>query len=131
MQLLSEYVDAQKLPVPKLPGKAIFHGHCHQKAVLDPDAARNVLAQMGLEVIEPEPGCCGMAGAFGMETDKYEMSMQIAERNLLPAVRNAVEDTYIVADGFSCRLQIADGSRRQAMHMAELLLLAMEKADRL
>ncbi len=124
--LLEEFVEARKLDVPRLAGKAVFHAHCHQKAVLDPDAARNLLRRMGLEVEEPQPGCCGMAGSFGLEKGHYDVSVAIAKENLLPAVADANRTTYIVADGFSCRSQILEGTARTPLHLAELLYAAFE-----
>jgi Fe-S oxidoreductase len=96
---------------------------------LKADAAREVLRRMGLSFEEPEQGCCGMAGSFGFEKGKYDISMQIAEANLLPAVRRAETDTYIVADGFSCRTQMMQGSSRKVIHLAELLRIAFGKAE--
>jgi FAD/FMN-containing dehydrogenase/Fe-S oxidoreductase len=124
--LLSEFVEREQLALPKLQGEAIFHGHCHQKAVLKVEAARNMLKNMGLKFQEPQRGCCGMAGSFGFERDKYDISMRIAETNLLPAIRQAPLPTYIVADGFSCRTQIMGGVGRKALHTAELLQLALD-----
>ncbi|WP_243689129.1 FAD-binding and (Fe-S)-binding domain-containing protein [Geotalea toluenoxydans] len=124
--LLSEFMEGQKFQPPQLAGKAIFHGHCHQKAVLRIEDARQVLQKMGLQVQEPQPGCCGMAGSFGFEKGKYEISMKIAETALLPAIRKAGLPTYIIADGFSCRTQIMGGAGRKALHTAELLQLALQ-----
>jgi len=84
---------------------------------------------MGVSFEEPEQGCCGMAGSFGFEKGKYDISMQIAEANLLPAVRRAETDTYIVADGFSCRTQMMQGSSRKVIHLAELLRIAFDKTE--
>jgi Fe-S oxidoreductase len=81
---------------------------------------------MGVEVEAPDAGCCGMAGAFGFEKGKYEVSMAVGERALLPAVRSADEGTLIVADGFSCREQIAHGTPRRALHLAEVIRRAYE-----
>jgi len=122
--LFSEFVEGRNLPLPLLQGKAVYHAHCHQKAVLNAEAGKKVLEQMGVEFEEPQPGCCGMAGSFGFERGKYEMSMKIGELNLFPAVRKAEAGTWIVADGFSCRTQIMDGTSRQALHLAELLYRA-------
>jgi len=122
--LFSEFVEKRELPLPTLKGKAIFHAHCHQKAVLNSSAGRRVLKQMGLEVDEPQQGCCGMAGSFGFERGKYQMSMKVGELNLLPAVRVSGHDTWLVADGFSCRTQIMDGTSRRALHLAELVYQA-------
>ena len=88
---------------------------------------KEFLEKLGLTVSMPEPGCCGMAGSFGFEKDHYALSMQIAERALIPAARNASADTLIIADGFSCREQIAQGSGRRALHLAEVLHMALQK----
>jgi Fe-S oxidoreductase len=97
------------------------HGHCHQKAfgVMQPvmDVLR-LIPGAKLELIESS--CCGMAGSFGYEAEHHAVSMQMAELSLLPAVR-AAGDTWIVADGASCRHQIADGAGREAVHVARVL----------
>src|SRR5262249_45606324 len=105
--------------------RAIVHGHCHHKALMRMDAERSVLENLGLEVQMLDAGCCGMAGAFGFEKEHYDVAMQVGERVLLPAVRGAPRDTLIVADGFSCREQIAQSSDRRALHLAEVLRLAL------
>lgn len=128
--LLSEFLVKQGLAPPKMPGKVVYHGHCHQKAVLDPKAAHQVLREMGMGVTEPQKGCCGMAGSFGFEHGKYHLSMAIAELNLLPAVRKASPDTLIVADGFSCRTQIMEGTGKHVLHLAELLQQALRQGGR-
>ena len=127
--LLSEFLDRHDFEFPKLGGKAVFHAHCHQKAVLDPAGARNVLKKLGLEVCEPEQGCCGMAGSFGYEAgEHHRVSMQIAERHLLPAVRDAGEADWIIVEGFSCHEQIAQGAGREPLHFAEVVAKALEKS---
>ncbi len=116
-----------RLDLAPLPQKrALIHGHCHQKAFDALAPAVEVLKLIpGLQVDVVDSGCCGMAGAFGFEAAHYDISMKMAELSLLPAVRNADEDTLIVADGTSCRHQIADGTRasgtREAMHVARVL----------
>ncbi|SAK44571.1 D-lactate dehydrogenase (cytochrome) [Caballeronia hypogeia] len=106
--------------------KALLHGHCHQKAF---DAVRpieKVLAWIpGLDVKPIESSCCGMAGSFGYEAEHYEASQAMAELALLPAVRKAA-DAVIVADGTSCRHQIADGAQREALHVARVLAMALD-----
>ena len=77
--------------------------------------------------MHPDSGCCGMAGAFGFEPDKYELSMRVGERVLLPAVRSAARDTLIVADGFSCREQIAQTTERRGLHLAQVLQMALRE----
>jgi hypothetical protein len=74
-----------------------------------------------------DSGCCGMAGSFGFERDHYDVSMQVGELVLLPAVRNTPADTLIVADGFSCREQIAQGTARRAVHIAHAMRLALDR----
>jgi len=114
-----------------LPGRldapAILHGHCHQKALVGMAAEEATLRSVGLAPAQPEPGCCGMAGAFGFERgEHYELSLRIGERALLPAVRAAAPDALLVADGFSCREQIAQSGSRRALHLAEVLAMALE-----
>jgi FAD/FMN-containing dehydrogenase/Fe-S oxidoreductase len=105
-----------------LGGRALMHGHCHQEAVIGLEGARELLRATGLEVADSNAGCCGMAGSFGyLDGEPYRVSMLAAERALLPAVRAARADTMIVADGFSCRTQIAAGTGRKALHSAQVL----------
>ena len=125
--LLSEFLQqrAPEYRPPRLERRALVHGHCHQRSVLDFDAEKAVLDQMGLEYDMPGDGCCGMAGAFGFEDGRqYEVSVAAGERQLLPAVRRAGRHTLIIADGFSCREQIAQGSDRHALHLADVLWMA-------
>src|SRR5207247_4847917 len=98
---------------------------CHQKAVIGTEAEKDVLRRIGSRLEVLEAGCCGMAGSFGFEKDNYEISMRIGERVLLPAVRRASSEALIVADGFSCREQIAQGAGRRALHLAEVLQRAL------
>ncbi len=105
--------------------KAIVHGHCHQKALIGMDADEIILKRMGLDFQLLDSGCCGMAGSFGFEKDHYDISMQIGEQVLLPAVRQAAQDTLLIANGFSCREQIAQATGRQALHLAEVMQMAL------
>ena len=99
----------------------MLHGHCHHKAIarLDDEDALLRAAASSLDTLDS--GCCGMAGSFGFEADHYEVSMKVGELVLLPAVRASAPDTIIVADGFSCREQIAHATGRRALHLAEFL----------
>ena len=128
--LLSEFLEqrAKNFPFPKLPRRALIHGHCHHKAIMKMTAEEAVLKRMGIHFTAPAPGCCGMAGAFGFEKEKYEISKAIGELELLPAVRQAPTDWLIVADGFSCREQIAQETDRHALHLAEVLQMAIREA---
>jgi FAD/FMN-containing dehydrogenase/Fe-S oxidoreductase len=108
--------------------EALLHGHCHQKAFGAMGAVEKVLALVpGLKVKAVESSCCGMAGSFGYEAEHHEISMKMAELSLLPAVRQASPEALIVADGTSCRHQIADGSERRALHVARVLARALER----
>jgi Fe-S oxidoreductase len=124
--LLSEFLSQVGYrPVP-LNGPAIVHWHCHHRSSLGTDSASSLLEALGLDVQTPEPGCCGMAGEFGFESRHYEVSMKIAERALLPAVRRADAATLLVANGYSCREQIRQGTGKAAVHLAEVLERALE-----
>ncbi|MGH9525399.1 MAG: FAD-binding and (Fe-S)-binding domain-containing protein, partial [Terriglobales bacterium] len=127
---LAEFLQAQ-LPgyqPPRLRRRALVHGHCHHKAILNWSAEPRLLQAMGLEFEVLSSGCCGMAGSFGYEAQHYGVSRAAGERVLLPAVRRAAKDTVILADGFSCREQIAQLTRRRALHLAQLLALALPDA---
>lgn len=126
--LLSEFLEkkAPNFQLPNLPAKALIHGHCHHKSLMKMTDEESVLRKMGIDWSAPAPGCCGMAGSFGFEEDKYDVSMAIGELELLPAVRQASPDSLIIADGFSCREQIAQGTDRQALHLAEVIASALK-----
>ncbi len=131
--LFEEFLAAErragklKLHLQALPHqRALLHGHCHQKAFDAMGATREVLGLVpDLAVDVVETSCCGMAGSFGYEARHYDVSMRMAELALLPAVRAADPATLLVADGTSCRHQIADGARREARHVARVLADAL------
>jgi Fe-S oxidoreductase len=101
---------------------ALLHGHCHQKAFGAMSAVQEALALIPELAVQPiETSCCGMAGSFGYEPEHYETSMAMAELALLPAVRQAGPEALVVADGTSCRHQIADGTGRLALHVAQVI----------
>jgi Fe-S oxidoreductase len=126
VRLLPEFVDehATRFDLPRIDAPVLSHVHCHHKAIFGSDAEVNVLRRVAARVDAPDTGCCGMAGSFGFEASHYEISMKVGERVLLPAVREADARTVIVADGFSCREQIAQTTNRRAVHVAELLRAA-------
>jgi FAD/FMN-containing dehydrogenase/Fe-S oxidoreductase len=128
--LLSEFLEKYcgDFSLPRMGRKALLHGHCHHKALAKMTAEEAVLRRIGVEFQSPAPGCCGMAGAFGFERDKYDVSIAVGELELMPAVRRAPADWLIIADGFSCREQIAQGSVRRALHLAEVLQMALHEA---
>lgn len=133
--LLEEFLarEAQagnlKLPLKAIKKKAFLHGHCHQKSFAGMGAVERVLRLVPeLDVAVIESSCCGMAGAFGYQSETYAVSKAMGELSLLPAVRAADSEAIIVADGTSCRHQIKDGTGRQAIHVARLLADSLERA---
>ncbi|WP_029079960.1 FAD-binding and (Fe-S)-binding domain-containing protein [Bradyrhizobium sp. th.b2] len=117
------------LPLGAVAGKAVVHGHCHQKSFGALKPVEKVLRLVpGLEVKIIESSCCGMAGAFGYGAETYQASIEMAELSLLPAIRSADPDTLIVADGTSCRHQIMDGSGRTPLHVACVLAMSLKCA---
>lgn len=120
-----------KLDLKPPANKALLHGHCHQKAFGTMGAVETTLRLIpDMEVETVETSCCGMAGAFGFDAETIAVSKAMGEASLLPAVRAADADTLIVADGTSCRHQIADGSTRQAHHVMEVLASALHNGER-
>jgi Fe-S oxidoreductase len=107
-------------------GAALVQPHCHHHAVIGFDAEQALLERLGLDIERPPQGCCGMAGAFGMAEETYEVGREIGERVLLPRVRKLDEQTAIVADGFSCREQIELNGGRKTLHIVELLRERMQ-----
>jgi Fe-S oxidoreductase len=124
---LAEFLLRQeRFVAPPLRKKVLIHGHCHHKAIMRMKSEESLLTKMGLDFEMLDSGCCGMAGSFGFEKDKYDVSVAVGERVLLPAVRRADRETLLVADGFSCREQIQQLTGRHAFHTAEVLALAMQ-----
>jgi FAD/FMN-containing dehydrogenase/Fe-S oxidoreductase len=125
--LLDEFLIAKapQFSPPALKGAALVHGHCHQKALAGMNTELALLKKAeGLQVEAPDAGCCGMAGAFGYDVSRFDISRTIAERVLIPAVKNSGEDTLIIADGFACRSQIRQFCQgRRPMHLAQVLNL--------
>lgn len=101
--------------------KVFLHGHCHTKALVGNDPLIQTFKKFGFDPVELQTGCCGMAGSFGYEKDKYEVSMQVGEQVLFPSLRDLSDDEIVCAPGFSCRHQISDGVDRNAKHPAEIL----------
>lgn len=129
---LAEFLEkhAPDYQIPKLERKAVLHGHCHHKAIMNLDAEQKLLKKMGLSYHLLDSGCCGMAGAFGFEADHYDISVACGERVLLPAVRAAAKDTIVLADGFSCREQVKQRTDRVPLHIADLLKMAIDQGPR-
>jgi Fe-S oxidoreductase len=129
-ELLVEAIDDGALrldPSSPVSGRPIvFHGHCHQKALAGTAATVALLERIpGAQVTELDAGCCGMAGSFGFEAEHYDLSMQIGESRLFPALRAADAGALVAATGVSCRQQIAHGAGRRAWHPVELARAAL------
>ena len=125
--LLSEFLQ-RRVPgyqPPRVDAPVLLHGHCHHKSIMKMADEEQVLRQTGTALTALDAGCCGMAGPFGFDAQKYDVSMAIGERVLLPAIRQASPDTVIVSDGFSCREQIAHATGRRALHLADVLASAL------
>ncbi len=132
--MFEEFVaaNADRFRFSRLERNVLLHGHCHQKAHNVMGSVTDALKLVpGLNVETVESSCCGMAGAFGYQAETWEVSKAMGELSLLPSVRAAESDTLIVADGTSCRHQIADGARRDAVHVARVLEMAIadDRAD--
>jgi Fe-S oxidoreductase len=118
--------NAAEWETPRLERKAIVHLHCHQRATSDTDCDRAVLDRLGLDYEVLDTGCCGMAGSYGYERgERHDVSIKVAEQKLLPAVREASPHTLIITDGFSCASQIEQLSERGALHLAQVIQMAL------
>ena len=130
-EFIAQLADADELNLTFTdePRHILLHGHCHQKALVGTVPSRKILSlPPNYTVEEVDSGCCGMAGAFGYEAEHVEISMQMAERRLLPAVRAADKETIVAAAGTSCRHQIREGADgRRALHPAEILRDALQQ----
>ena len=127
--LLSEFLEhhAPGYEPPQLGGKVLLHGHCHHKALMKLSDEESLLCKMGVDLRSIDSGCCGMAGPFGYDKDKFAISQAVGERVLLPAVRDTPVDALIVSDGFSCREQIIQSTGRPAIHLADAIQLAVRR----
>ena len=127
--LFDEYLRKIGYQPPRLEGRAIVHGHCHQKALMGMQATQEILGATGMTVELLDSGCCGMAGSFGYESGHYDVSMKVGEHVLLPRVRGAPAGTVVISNGFSCREQISQGTNRKALHLSEVLAKALPEAQ--
>jgi Fe-S oxidoreductase len=123
-----EFFERYGLEVPFMDGDALLWGHCHQRATGGVQPDQQVLARMGLDVKPLKGGCCGLAGSWGFENGKYQISMDCGEQALLPALREAGTETVVVANGFSCQTQIGQSDTgRRALHLGEVIQLARDR----
>ena len=127
VMLLEELVADRDMALRPVAGRALLHGHCHQKAENLMGPTERALRRIPELTVETIPStCCGMAGAFGYQSETVDVSFAIGELDLLPAVRAAPADALVIADGTSCRHQIADGAGRTALHVARVLEMALD-----
>jgi FAD/FMN-containing dehydrogenase/Fe-S oxidoreductase len=120
-------LHAKDWEAPRLEGRALVHGHCHQEAVMGMEAEKELYERLGLDFEVLDSGCCGLAGSFGFEKAHDRISREIGEQRLMPMVREAPEEAILIADGFSCKTQIEQMTDRRAMHTAQVIKLAMEQ----
>ena len=127
-----EFFRAFDIPPPRFAdgqaAQAVLWGHCHHRATGGVDSEQQVLEQMGVSTDSVVGGCCGLAGSWGFEGGKWQISLDCGEQAFLPAARSASADAVVVANGFSCQTQLqqAPGVKRQAMHLAQVMALARQ-----
>ncbi len=118
---LAEFLTRQGYQPPQLHQDIVVHGHCHQKAIIGLDAEKKLFEAMGAKAEILDDGCCGMAGSFGFEEHKYDLSMKVYEHQLGPHLRDLPAEKLVLADGFSCKTQIEQATGRRPLHLAQLL----------
>lgn len=123
----ADFLEEHVGGLPRLQERALVQPHCHHHAILKENGERRLLDRLGVDFDLAKAGCCGMAGAFGLATETYDVGLAIGERALLPRVRAAEPDVAILADGFSCREQIEQGTGRETLHIAELIARALHR----
>jgi FAD/FMN-containing dehydrogenase/Fe-S oxidoreductase len=129
--LLSEFLqkNASDFQIPTMERRAIVHGHCHHKAIMQMDDEVALLKRLGLDFELLHDGCCGMAGSFGFEEEKYDVSVACAKQGLLPAIEKTDRDAFVIANGFSCQEQIRQLTNREALHIAQVIQFALHDAE--
>jgi FAD/FMN-containing dehydrogenase/Fe-S oxidoreductase len=118
---LAEFLTKQNYKPPSMHQDIVIHGHCHQKAIISLNAEKKLFETMGAKAEILDDGCCGMAGSFGFEAPKYDLSMKIYEHQLGPHLRALPEEKLVLADGFSCKTQIEQATGKRPLHLAQVL----------
>lgn len=126
VRLFGDFLVEQDYTPPRLEAKVLVHAHCHQKSLFGTNGERVLLERMGARFTLLDSGCCGLAGSFGFHPEHIDIADSAGEQVLFPSIRQASEDTIVLTNGFSCREQIRHGTRREAMHLTELLALACQ-----
>jgi FAD/FMN-containing dehydrogenase/Fe-S oxidoreductase len=124
VRLFGDFLVEQNYVPPRFEAQVLVHAHCHQKSLFGTNGERVLLERMGARFTLLDSGCCGLAGSFGFHPEHIDIADSAGEQVLFPAVRQASKDTIVLTNGFSCREQIRHGTRREAMHLTELLALA-------
>ena len=127
--LLGDFLNVSGYRPPRFDAEVVVHAHCHQKSLFGVTGEKAILAAMGVNATWLDSGCCGMAGSFGFDPRHEEISTNVGELVLLPAVRRAPKQAFILTNGFSCREQIHQKTGRQVVHFAELLKIAHARAE--
>ena len=127
--MLDDFLQKIEYEPPKIEGKALIQGHCHQAAVFGIESQKAVLERMGVQASIMDSGCCGLAGSFGFEEDKYDLSMKIAHRAMVPQIEESSPGTFIVANGFSCHTQITETTSRKPLHLAQVIQMGLKKQE--
>ncbi|HEY2382780.1 MAG TPA: FAD-linked oxidase C-terminal domain-containing protein [Terriglobia bacterium] len=125
--MLGDFLEKIEYQPPAMKGTALIQGHCHQAAIFGVSAEKKILDKMGIEADVMDAGCCGLAGSFGFEEDKYDLSMKIAHRAMVPKIEESTPGTWVVADGFSCHTQITGTTDRKPVHLAQVIQMGLEK----
>jgi len=126
-EFLSDPDRAGDVTLPEVRGRAIVQAHCHHRSIMGFATDQELLRRLGLDAEVLDSGCCGMAGSFGFESgEHYDVSIKAGERVLLPAVRQAAADTFVLADGFSCRQQVVQATGRRPLHLAQVIALGLD-----
>jgi FAD/FMN-containing dehydrogenase/Fe-S oxidoreductase len=126
---LAEFLVGEGYEPPRLEREAVVHGHCHGEAIMGMSGERKLLEKMGLDFEVLDSGCCGLAGSFGFEDEHYNLSMQVGEHKFFPMMHGAGKDTLLIADGFSCKTQLEHGSDRRALHVSQVIKMAMDYGE--
>ncbi|MGB3684096.1 MAG: heterodisulfide reductase-related iron-sulfur binding cluster, partial [Rubrobacteraceae bacterium] len=125
---LSEFLvqEAEDFEFPKLDRRVLVHPHCQGKAIVGMAGEQQLMEKLGADYAVLDTACCGLAGSFGFEDEHYDLSMQIGEHKFYPTMRDAGKDTILAADGFSCKTQLGHGTDRGALHVAQVIKMAMD-----
>jgi Fe-S oxidoreductase len=121
--------EAEDFEFPQLARKVLVHPHCQGKAIVGMAGEQQLMEKLGADYEILDTACCGLAGSFGFEDEHYDLSMQVGEHKFYPTMRNAEKDTILAADGFSCKTQLEHGTDRGALHISQVIKMAMDYGE--